>query len=304
MVSGAKENRLGAKNNIIYAFGRGKMIPYQFIRQALINNRLVHAYLVVGGSEEDRFAAAKYLAGVLICRENQGLEPCGSCRPCLQLGSGSYPDFIFIEPHGGKIKIDQVRQLEKRIKFKSFQGGAMIAVLAGADIMTEAAANCLLKTLEEPPGETFFVLLSTSSEGILPTIRSRCQELRLNTADLTEPGDDGENYWSVVTAAPDLRTMIFQVLPKLEKEKDIAKSLQNMGRYCRDQLVCKMTNDSTYLLAPEHGCYPRDLTPQQLYHCFQHIQDTIRALEINANRRLSLEVLFFNLFQEFNQGVE
>ncbi|OPZ73783.1 MAG: DNA polymerase III subunit delta' [Firmicutes bacterium ADurb.Bin456] len=87
----------------------------------------------------------------------------------------NHPDLWVLQPDGNSIKIDQIRGVLRRAPYRSYQGGRKIFLIPRAEIMTAEAANCLLKTLEEPPGDTIFILISAWPQALLPTILSRCQ---------------------------------------------------------------------------------------------------------------------------------
>ncbi|AKX92872.1 DNA polymerase III subunit delta' [Moorella thermoacetica] len=272
------------------------MTAHQQLKQALLAGKLAHAYLLVGGSEEGRRAEAIYLATALNCRYLQGGEPCGSCHSCRQMAGGNHPDFYLLEPRGTNLKIAQIRELEARLALQAFQGGVKVAVLAGADTMTEAAANCLLKTLEEPPEGTYLILLAAQPDPLLPTIRSRCQEIHLEGAMAISQA--GTGYWARLVAA-DLPVIMEEILPELEKEADLPAVLTGMALACRDQLVWQLTGSATLLLKPGEPLTPF-LAPSRLWACFWTIQDTLAALEHNANHRLALEVMMFKLYTQFS----
>ncbi|WP_258361026.1 DNA polymerase III subunit delta' [Moorella sulfitireducens (nom. illeg.)] len=264
------------------------------LQQALQNGKLAHAYLLAGGSEAARLELAGYLAAALNCREPREGEPCGSCRSCRQMAGGNHPDFYLIQPQGSTLKIDQIRELEKLLTFRAFQGGARVAVLAGADAMTDAAANCLLKTLEEPPQGAYLILLAARPDMLLPTIRSRCQELHLAREGGVSPA--GVAYWNRLAKAG-LAAKLQGILPEMEKEDDLPGVLQAMALACRDQLVWQLTGTATLLLQPE-DFLPVPVPPGRLWRCFRFIQAAQAAVERNGNRRLALEVLIFNLDRE------
>lgn len=276
------------------------MTAREHLRLSLQSGRLVHAYLLAGGSEGDRVDLARHLAAALVCQESSQGEPCGCCRRCQQLTGGSYPDFHLLEPQGASLKISQIRELQRKLSLRSFQGGARIAVLAGADTMTEAAANCLLKTLEEPFEGTYIILLAAQPALLLPTIRSRCQELHLSAVENDIPAVI--NYWPRLAAA-DIGVMLREILPELEKEGEPAAVLGAMALACRDQLTWQLTGETALLLQPGYSVAP-ELTPLQLWRCFQIIEGARAAVERNANRRLALEVLIFSLHRQICQGGE
>jgi DNA polymerase III subunit delta' len=117
-------------------------------------------------------------------------DACGECPACRRIQRGVHPDVIVIEPGDmGSIKIEQVRDVIDRAEYRPFEGRRRVVVIDEADALMPAAQNALLKTLEEPPSASVFVLVSSIPDALLPTVRSRCSRLRfasLSTAEVTE----------------------------------------------------------------------------------------------------------------------
>lgn len=111
---------------------------------------------------------------------NSSIEPCGSCRSCRKIQAGNHPDIIQIKPAGPLINIAQVRDLCSTLALKPYEAGTRIAILHDAQSMNPSAGNALLKILEEPPERTVLVLIATQTQDLLPTIVSRCQQIRFN----------------------------------------------------------------------------------------------------------------------------
>ena len=146
-------------------------------------NRLPHALLLTGikGIGKTRFA--KTFAESLLCESRQmDGSACGQCRSCLLVAAGSHPDLTVIQPEEDSkvIKIDQIRKIIASVTLSPQYAGYKIIIISPADAMNRNAANSLLKTLEEPPGQALLVL-STDKPAHLPaTVRSRCQQLKFN----------------------------------------------------------------------------------------------------------------------------
>ena len=147
----------------------------KILTRALETGHLAHAYLFAGPDGVGKRLAALALARALFCRTRQG---CGQCPACRKMEHRNHPDLHFIEADGASIKIEQVRTLQRELQFKPLEADCKVALIDHAELMTAAAANALLKTLEEPPGSAFLVLLSSRPQMLLETIRSRCQLLR------------------------------------------------------------------------------------------------------------------------------
>jgi DNA polymerase-3 subunit delta' len=154
----------------------------QYFRQAVERGRLGHAYLLVGpkGVGKRRFAEA--LAQTLLCENRTGaqFDPCGTCPACHQVLAETHPDLIQLgrRPDEHELPIETIRQVIHDLGFKPDRGRYKVAIVDDADDMNQASANCFLKCLEEPPPRSLILLIGTSADLQLATIRSRCQVVR------------------------------------------------------------------------------------------------------------------------------
>jgi DNA polymerase-3 subunit delta' len=161
-----------------------------YLRGAFEAERMAHAYVVEGTLREEASQLALWLASLLLCEGGRDAAPCGACTSCRRVAEHSHPDLGWEEPQKKSriLSVDQMRQLQRRAFQTSFSGGWKVCVIAGADCMNIASANAFLKTLEEPPDRTLFLLLTDRPQALLPTIISRCQRLVL--ASLTDELDE------------------------------------------------------------------------------------------------------------------
>lgn len=147
----------------------------------LADSRLPHALLITGEAGLGKSVFAMAFARLALCRDPTGGSACGECPSCVQFAAGSHPDYLrlTVEEEKSAIGVEQVRGLIGDLQLKSGHGGRKLALIDPAEAMSVAAANSLLKTLEEPPADTL-LLLVTGAPGRLPaTVRSRCQTLPL-----------------------------------------------------------------------------------------------------------------------------
>jgi len=145
------------------------------------NRRLPHALLLTGRLGLGKLIFARRLAQALLCeKRDEGGDACGRCRGCRLLQAGSHPDFNVLRSaeESKVIKVDQIRELRNFLSFTPQYGGYKIALLESADSLNLNAANSLLKTLEEPPGDSLLVLVSAQAARLPATVRGRCQALR------------------------------------------------------------------------------------------------------------------------------
>ncbi|MCK9388629.1 MAG: DNA polymerase III subunit delta' [Sulfuritalea sp.] len=186
-------------------------IKEQLLGQGL--DRLPHAVLLVGPAGVGKTAFSEQLAALLLCESiTQELTACGECQACRWLDAGNHPDFRRVAPEGDDdaeegvsekkaaektkkrsaniIKIDQIRELEGFVFTGSHRNGNRVVLITEAEAMNPASANALLKILEEPPASVYFILVSSKTKSLLPTIRSRCRVIPFGA-----PNADAATAW-------------------------------------------------------------------------------------------------------------
>src|SRR6476620_3255246 len=163
------------------------------LQTAAARQRLAHAYLFHGEDAIGRRPTALCFAQALLCDHGpseDGLDACGTCRSCHHIDARTHPDYFLIEPDREwatpQIKIEQIREIEQHIMYRPLIGDCKICMINDADRLTIGAANALLKTLEEPPAHSLFLLISSRPAALPATIRSRCQALRFATPARTD----------------------------------------------------------------------------------------------------------------------
>ncbi len=163
----------------------GQLRPRNILRNALLNNKMAHAYLFFGESSVGRKPMALELAKTLNCKASIPGDNCGQCLSCKKIDSGTHPDIYTVEPEKssssvrlGAIKIEALRELQKKLSYLPYEGNCKVAIIDSAELMNPQAANSFLKILEEPPPNTLFVLIASNPHQLLPTLVSRCQAIR------------------------------------------------------------------------------------------------------------------------------
>jgi DNA polymerase III subunit gamma/tau len=144
---------------------------------ALRRGQVGHAYLFSGPRGVGKTTTARLLAMAVNCDADPGERPCGDCESCLLVQRGEHPDVIELDAASNN-SVDDVRDLREKVRLASLRGGRRVWVLDEAHMLSRAAANALLKTLEEPPPGLVFVLATTEPEKLPPTVLSRCQHFR------------------------------------------------------------------------------------------------------------------------------
>ena len=152
----------------------------QYIKDAVGQNKVSHAYILNGQRGSGKKMLAKLFAMTLQCESGEA-EPCGECRSCIQANNGNQPDIITVKHEKpASISVDDVRtQINGDIMIKPYSSPYKVYIVPEADLMTVQAQNAILKTIEEPPEYAVIFLLTENADSLLPTIRSRCVMLKL-----------------------------------------------------------------------------------------------------------------------------
>jgi len=164
----------------------GQTQATRLLDRSVKTGQLSHAYLFVGPPHVGKMTLALNLAQAVNCHDGQD-APCGECAACTRIARGKHADVQVVAPTSdGKrdTGIDQIRQLQESASLPPYEGKCKVFIFDRADTLSNEAANCLLKTLEEPSPRVLMVLLSAREKDLLPTIVSRCQRVELRPVPL------------------------------------------------------------------------------------------------------------------------
>ncbi len=166
------------------------------LERAIASDRLSHAYLFTGPLQVGKRMLARAFAQALLCEAAEGV-PCGVCRTCQRLAAARYPDLQFVMAEKNTIQIEQVRGLQADAALSPLEGRRKIFIIREIERATPAAANALLKTLEEPSPHVMLLLTCVRRDQVLPTILSRCQVVGLRPLPLEQVQAALVQRWNV-----------------------------------------------------------------------------------------------------------
>lgn len=302
------------------------------LRRSLEAGRIAHAYLFEGIDAGCLKDTALALVQAVFCGTTDG---CGECDACRRVQGLNHPDLHLLQSEGAFIKVDQVRELQRELSLRPYQARKKACIIEDADRMNPASGNAFLKTLEEPPGDAMLILLTTHGEGILPTIRSRCQTLRFPPLSmdtvaslLLENGADKEQArMAAALAGGSLsrareiadadrlqmrRTLLErtsrlscrEIFPLLETAEDYARDRETatdavdmLKLFWRDILLFRAGSGeiANLDLQPLVMELSERMSTEQILEKLERITVAGQALARNVNPRLALEVLFMDL---------
>ncbi|AAR35606.1 DNA polymerase III subunit delta' [Geobacter sulfurreducens] len=310
----------------------GQETAVNVLQRALRSGKTAHAYLFEGIEGCGKMTTALAFIEAAFCRRDDG---CGSCPSCRKMAGLQHPDLHRLAPEGAFIKIDQVRELQRELSLRPVEAPMKACIIDDADRLNPAAANALLKTLEEPPGNALLILLTTNPAGILPTVRSRCQLLRFSPLPervieeyLTDAGrepaaarlaaslaggslsralemEEGSAGTARQGLIERLRTLTLEEITPLfaaaeELAADRERAVEALGT------LTSLLRDVLLIQGGSNEVVNRDLvdlleeeacrmSPERTLTRLGHVMEARQALQRNANPRLTMDVLLMRL---------
>ncbi|MBI2042308.1 MAG: hypothetical protein HYT21_00935 [Candidatus Nealsonbacteria bacterium] len=257
-----------------------------FLQRSARLGKIAHAYLFYGNESCGKEKLALEFIKLINC-QTKNETACGSCRSCLDIEKNVSPDLFLIEPEEDEIKIAKIRELHSKLALRAYSAPYKAAVINRAHTLNAEAQSAFLKLLEEPKGQTLFVLLTEYPERLLPTILSRVERLRFYSGPTESANKDalGKIAADLSQLAKNDLSRRFAYAQKLaEKQEELPRILTLWMAYFREQLLKSV--------AGEKGEY----STAKLFKILNSLQTTALLLSTtNANPRLALEILMLEL---------
>ena len=281
----------------------------ELLQDALYRNKVSHSYLFLGQEGIGKKMIAKEFAKGILCLNDD--KYCNNCKSCLEFDGNNNPDFYIVEPEGNNIKIEQIRELQKKVQEKPIIATKKVYLIDNADLMTKEAQNALLKTLEEPPEFVTIILIGENDNAFLNTIKSRCMILHFNYISDTdikkyleknydmkitpkmldifqgsigkaiELKDKQEQYLIIEEVIKNLENLdLIEFIKKLDILYTSKDEILNMLDYINIILLKKAKEDVKYT------------------NCIEIVENTKKRINQNANYDMSIDNMLFNIWEE------
>ena len=310
--------------------GQGRAV--RVLRSALEREQPHHAYLLAGPAGVGKELLARLFAQAANCDAAPEQRPCGRCASCAAIARGVHPDVTWVMPQSEAvsrgllsradlesapsrdIRVDEVRALSRRLALAAARGHRKVAVLVPADALNERAQNTLLKTLEEPPPATTFLLVTEQPDLLLATVRSRCARVQL--APLSEqvvvellrargaPADEARKRAAMADGS--IGRALALDASEVERRRELVESVEAAIAAPDERAALELAEtagerDSATRIATTVQAWTRDLLvaqaglPSALLSQASLCAEVIEALEQNGNGRLQIERLLLGM---------
>lgn len=303
----------------------------EHFQKAIESHKVSHAYILTGEAGMGRKSLANAFALTLLCEKGKS-EPCMECHACKQVLSGNHPDLIYVtHEKPASIGVDDIReQINDTVMVRPYSSYYKVYIVDEAEKMTQQAQNALLKTIEEPPSYAIIILLTTNQEAFLPTILSRCVQLKLKplkdfvvksylVGSMNIPEADADVYAAFargnlgkaisIASSDDFKAMrgeilnllkrikemdISELLEAIQKMKedhlDIDECLDFMQLWYRDVLLYKVTKDINLLIFKDEYRTINEISKNSGYDGMERILESIDKTRVRLDANVNMEL--------------
>ena len=293
-----------------------KIIGNDRIKQELLQtiqlNKTSHSYLFLGTSGIGKKIIAKEFAKMILCIEKE--KYCNHCKSCIEFDSGNNPDFQLIEPDGASLKIEQIRNMQSKILEAPIISNKKVYIINDADLMTEEAQNCLLKTLEEPPEFVTIILIGSNENRFLSTIKSRCTIIKFQNIENKEIKKYLNQNFQISDVSEEMLEVFAGSIGKADKLKDKQelynniveiitkiKSLSLIDTLKKADIIYKSQEEKQDILeAINVILFKKSKEDNRYLNCINIVEDTKKRLNANANYNMCIDNMLFRIWEEMH----
>lgn len=284
----------------------------QELAHSIKANMNSHSYLFLGTQGIGKKMIAKELAKMLLCIGEE--KYCNKCKSCIEFDTENNPDFFMILPDGNSIKIEQIREMQRKIVEEPIISKKKVYIIDDSDKMTKEAQNALLKTLEEPPQYVVIIMIGSNENNYLTTIKSRCNIIKFQDIPDEEIKKYLKNKYGVssidesmlkafggsigraevLREKEDLYKSIYTIISKMEK-LDIIDMLKEAD------IIYKSQDDKFDVLDYINVIlFEKAKTKPKYINGIKIVENTKERLKANSNYNMCIDNMLFSLWEEMN----
>lgn len=282
------------------------------LEQTIKLNKMSHSYMFIGTSGIGKKMIAKEFAKMILCQGEQ--KYCNKCKSCIEFDSNNNPDFQLIEPEGVSLKIDQIRQIQKKIIEAPIISDKKVYIIDDADLMTIEAQNCLLKTLEEPPEFVTIFLIGSRDNNFLSTIKSRCTIIKFQDIE----NEKIKQYLSQNYGISDISENMLEIFSgsigkaqQLKSKQELydniieiienIKTLNLIDILKKADIIYKSQDERNEILEGMNVIlFKKSKQDLKYLNCIQIIEETKKRLNANANYNMCIDNMLFRIWEEMH----
>ena len=291
------------------------------IKNILSNNintkNILHSYLFIGEEGIGKKMLAKEFAKAILCTSENN-KPCNICKSCVEFNTNNNANFNLINEEGSTIKIEQIRNVQIKIAEKPINSNYKVYLINDAELMTQEAQNCLLKTLEEPPEYIVIILITSNENKVLNTIKSRCMKLYFNNLDknsvkkvLTEQFEMKDINDSFLDAAGGSIKKALLIKEKSSEYEQITKLFdiidkENLVNFINSASIIYENKDDIYNILDyinillDIKIRSNSSNSFKFANCIFTVEEVKKRLRANSNYDMSIDYLLMNMWKEIN----
>ena len=284
----------------------------EMLYKSVKDKKTSHSYLFVGIEGIGKKEIAKEFAKMLLCINDN--KYCNTCKSCIEFDSNNNPDFLYIEPDGNSVKIEQIRYIQRKIQEKPIISNKKVYIINDADKMTTEAQNCLLKTLEEPPEYSTIILIGSNENMFLSTIKSRCMIIHFSKIEDEKIRKYLEEKYELKDISTNMLEMFQGSIGKailLKDKKEQYEKIELIIKSLRQKSIIDILNMSEILYKSKEEIF--DILEYinviliklakkdyEYIKCINSVEETKTRLKQNANYDMSIDNMLFNMWEDVN----
>lgn len=284
----------------------------EILKRVVENNNIAHSYMFIGKDSIGKMLFAREFAKAILCVNKE--KPCNKCKSCIEFDTFNNPDFNILEPDGNSIKIEQIRELVKKVYEKPIVSNKKVYIINDSNLMTKEAQNSLLKTLEEPPEYVTIILIASNENLFLPTIKSRCTKIifnKLSNNELVAVLRKQYNYSEVSDLVLKIADgSVKKALNLREKEEEYTR-INNLYSNLENISIIDIINSKEEIFKEKDQTieileyinlifFDRINTNTKYIECMKIIEDTKDRLKKNSNFDMTIDNFNMTIWEEIN----